>query len=488
MKRAAGRASILAGVIAATIAVTGTALADVPVTQVSQDPYQNTSSYHQTQVEPVTYSFGSTIVAAFQTGRVTDGGASNVGWATSTDNGTTWTAGFLPATTVYANPPGPWDRVSDPAVAYDAQDGVWMISSLTLTGTTGKAVLISRSTDGGLTWQSPVTVAEGGAFAFFDKEWVACDNTAFSPHYGNCYVQWDDANAGNALHMSRSTNGGLSWTASSVPNRSVIGGQPLAQPDGTVVVPISNAFGTTAETFISTDGGQSYTGPNTISSIQAHGVAGGLRDGGGIISAEIDAAGKIYVGWHDCRFRNGCSANDIVFSTSTNGTSWTSVKRIPITPTSSSADVFIPGFGVDHSTSGATAHLGVTFYGYPQASCSPSTCRLLTGFIESTDGGTTWSSAIKVFGPIDLRGLPNTTQGYMVGDYISTSFGSNGNAYPVIANATGNTCQIGNITSCHVFMVAPTNGLANLPGRHPVVNDPVRVVGQPQPAAMKTAF
>jgi hypothetical protein len=488
-RRAAGRASLIAGVLGFVLSSSGTALADVPVTQVSADPYTNTSSYHKTQVEPDTYSFGSTIVSTFQTGRFTDGGASNIGWATTTNNGATWTHGFLPGTTVYSSPPGPWARISDPSVAYDAEHDVWMQNTLGIDASvTGKAMLVSRSLDGGLTWGNPVTVSQGGGSNFYDKNWIACDNTPTSPHYGNCYVQWDDAFQGNALRMARSTNGGTTWTMSTTPNASVLGGQPLALPNGTVVVPIGNAFGTQMQSFISTNGGQSYTGPTTISSIQFHTPDGNLRDGGGLNSAEIDGGGRVYVAWADCRFRAGCSANDIVYSTSTNGTSWTAVKRIPAVPVSSSIDLFIPGFGADRSTSGATAHLGVTFYGYRDANCSVSTCRLLAGYVESTDGGATWSSALKLFGPMSLQGLPNTTLGYMVGDYVSTSFGSNGLAYPVIPKSTGSNCQLGQITSCNQFMVAPTDGLANLPGRHPVVNDPVRYLASPQQEAAKTAF
>src|SRR5579859_6712331 len=54
--------------------------------QISSDPYTNTTSQHKTQVEPDNYSSGSTIVSAVQSGRFADGGASNTGWATSTNN------------------------------------------------------------------------------------------------------------------------------------------------------------------------------------------------------------------------------------------------------------------------------------------------------------------------------------------------------------------------------------------------------------------
>src|SRR5689334_4481362 len=58
--------------------------------QLSADPYTNADSQHNTELEPGTYSYGSTIVTAFQAGRFADGGSSNTGWATSTDGGLKW--------------------------------------------------------------------------------------------------------------------------------------------------------------------------------------------------------------------------------------------------------------------------------------------------------------------------------------------------------------------------------------------------------------
>src|SRR6266849_9762188 len=116
-----------------SLASTGLAFASVPIVQISaNDPYTNTTTQHQTQVEPDTFAFGSTIVSAFQVGRFTDGGSSNVGWATNASGGASgsWTNGFLPGTTVFATPPGPYNRVSDPAVAYDAKHNAWIIVSL----------------------------------------------------------------------------------------------------------------------------------------------------------------------------------------------------------------------------------------------------------------------------------------------------------------------------------------------------------------------
>ncbi len=55
---------------------------------------------------------GSTLVAPFQTGRISPGGATNIGWATSTDGGTTWTHGFLPGLTTGEGS----DRTTLPAI------------------------------------------------------------------------------------------------------------------------------------------------------------------------------------------------------------------------------------------------------------------------------------------------------------------------------------------------------------------------------------
>jgi hypothetical protein len=459
-------------------AVSADALAQVPIQRISRDRYTNTSSFHQTEVEGDSYAFGDTVMGVFQVGRFADGGASNIGWVVSTDGGTSWKRGFLASTTVFATPPGPWSRATDPAVAYDAAHDVWMVNILAMTGTTGKAILVSRSTDGGSTFGGPVTVATAPGGGFYDKNWIACDNTPASPHFGSCYTEWDDANAGGQLHVARSTNGGLTWAASAVPSAGVVGGQPVVQPNGTVVMPIDDGGESSVQSFVSQDGGVSFQGPFSVSFISAHLVAGNLRVHE-LPSADVDGAGRVYTVWHDCRFRAGCSSNDIVMSTSANGQSWTSVVRIPIDSTTSGMDHFLPGIAAEPGTGGATAHLGVVYYYYSAANCSPSTCQLNFGYIESFDGGASWTPSVKVAGPILNPWLPLTNQGYMIGDYTSNSFvGSL--AFPVFLIAQQGACQLGDVTSCRVPAAAPVGGLTGGTGRIPVDDDPVLYRGPSQ--------
>src|SRR5439155_10446639 len=131
--------------------------------------------------------------------------------------------------------------------------------------------------------------------------------------------------------------------------------------------------------------------------------------------------------------------------------------RIPIDPTTSTVDHFLPGIAVDRATQGATAHLGVLYYYYPQSNCSQSTCQLNVGYIQSTDGGATWTSAVQVAGPFKVTWFPDTTQGFMAGDYFSNSF-AGGKSYPVFAAALSSPCQLG-ANNCKNTMVAPSNGL-----------------------------
>jgi hypothetical protein len=210
-----------------------------------------------------------------------------------------------------------------------------------------------------------------------------------------------------------------------------LGGQPLVQPSGIVVVPYWSDGTGQIRSFVSTDGGTTWGSSVLVASQTDHTVAGGLRSEP-LPSAEMDGSGTVYLTWQDCRFRSGCQANDIVLATSTNGTTWSAVQRVPIDAVTSSVDHFIPGIGVDRATSGSSAHLALYYYFYPTASCSAATCQLDVGYISSGDGGATWSPASQVAGPMTMAQLAATTQGSMVGDYISTSF-LGGRAYSVFA-------------------------------------------------------
>jgi hypothetical protein len=217
-------------------------------------------------------------------------------------------------------------------------------------------------------------------------------------------------------------------------------------------VPIEAGIGISA--FTSTNGGKSWSSLTSVSGIDYANDQGGIRSGP-LPSARVDGSGKVYVVWGDCRFRSGCTTNDIVMSTSMNGTKWSAVTRIPIDPTKSTVDHFLPGLGVDRATSGKTAHLAMTYYYYPVSQCGNS-CKLEVGFTVSQDGGSTWTAGKHLAGPMDLSWIAPSDNGQMVGDYLGVDF-ANGKPFGVfaVAQAPGTKLNEGMYTTNAPLVASP---------------------------------
>jgi hypothetical protein len=403
-----------------------------PVRQVSLDPITAGPGQHETAVEPDSISFGDTVVAAFQIGRFPTGGASGIGWATSTDGGATWASGVLPGLTAQSPSAGPFTRASDPAVAYDRVHGVFLVNVLALrdvgTGEPATTLTVSRSSDG-ISWSTPVVAApDNGGFSH-DKNWIACDIGTASRFAGRCYVTWAATNT--ALGLATSTDGGLTWrTAIFNPIRGS-GWQPLVRPDGTLVIVYEAE--TSIEAVRSTDGGASFAAPARVSSLRAAATSGMRAPS--LPTAEVDAAGTVYVAWHDCRFRASCTANDIVLASSRDGRTWSRTRRVPTAPELDGLNHFVPGLGVDATTRGAATRLGLAFSVLTPRDCTEQTCSVQQFFVSSSTGGRTWSAPEALSPALPMSAYPPTGAGRFLGDYISTSFVSGGVAVPVFGSA-----------------------------------------------------
>src|SRR5262249_52495831 len=143
---------------------------------------------------------------------------------------------------------------------------------------------VSASSDGGLTWGDPVTVTFSD-LDFSDKEAIVVDTFPSSPHFGTVYVAWDlnVARVGSVkqfVMVSRSIDGGASYQEpvrvrkKGLANVGVI---PRVGPDGSLYLVwlAQTATGDTVFLFSkSDDGGQNWNKPRAITDVMSRSERG----------------------------------------------------------------------------------------------------------------------------------------------------------------------------------------------------------------------
>jgi hypothetical protein len=385
--------------------------------QIARDTLTGWPAQHETQVEPDSFSFGSTIVAVFQSGRHLDGGAERNGFSTSKNGGRTWRAGLLPT--------GSFERVSDPVIAYDPEHKWWLAASLGTNFSTN-GIVISRSRDG-LSWRAPVDAARSSV-EDYDKEWIACDNWRTSRFRARCSVSYMNFRRA-AIETRHSTDGGRTWSGPV----SIVVQRPPAQPNGIQIVTRPNGnvllvltiFGAPTGNEIaqlrSTDGGVSFSQPVAIAPLGDTDVSW-LR-APPFVSADVDADGTVYVAWRDCERAGECSA-DIVLATSRDGVRWNAPTRVPTGPFE--GFYFLPALAVDPATSGTNARLALLYHSMsPSHVCDPTSgcLGIDVRMVTSTNGGRSWTSPRR----LNAFSMPpfwmaDTSLGRMLGDYFSVSW------------------------------------------------------------------
>jgi RTX calcium-binding nonapeptide repeat (4 copies) len=385
--------------------------------QISRDIGGEFPAQHETQVEPASFSFGSTVVTVFQSGRHLDGGADQNGFATSKNGGRTWRSGPLPT--------GSFDRVSDPVIAYDARHKWWLAASLGV-NFSSLATIVNRSRDG-LHWSGPIDAARSTTEEY-DKEWIACDNWRSSRFYGRCYLSYMNF-ARDTIETRHSGDGGRTWSAPvSIDARrqpAIANGVLIAvRPNGHVLL-VFSVFGAPDGNEIavarSTDGGGSFAAPGRVA--QMAGTEVSWLRAPPFPTVGVDAAGTVYVAWRDCQESVDCSA-DILLARSNNGVDWSPPMRVPTG--SAEGFYFLPALAVAPGTSGQNARLALLYHSMsPATICDPTAGCLAIDIkmVTSPDGGRTWSLPAR----LNVLSMPpfwmaDTSLGRMLGDYVSVSW------------------------------------------------------------------
>ncbi len=377
--------------------------------RVSRDPYTTADSQHETEVEPDSFTFGSATVATFQVARRVDGAATNVGWAATGNDGATWRSGLLPGLTVAGDPAGENQRASDPVVAYDAAHGVWLISTLALSGNTTR-LAINRSADG-FTWSGALAAAEEEVREgiAFDKNWVACDNTPTSPFWGRCYLVYTHSSDRDMLAVTWSDDGGVTWSLPvDIGARPAVGVFPAIRPTGELVVVYLwelGQFGIAASR--SADGGATWSQPVRIADVDAACAIRGFR-AFPLPSAEADATGRVWATWHSCS--PGAPGNTVLVALSADGVTWSAPRAV-----TRGRNAVLPAIGIDPAT-------GRVAIAYMRASAAS---QIDVELVESVRGGSAWSTPRRLSAQsMELTWMARTTSGRMLGDYISVHYSS----------------------------------------------------------------
>jgi hypothetical protein len=321
--------------------------------------FPNTAIEPSIAVDPTDFE---KVLVGHQQDRWNDGASrGSVGVLSRADDLDDWTSTIPPGVTKCTG--GQFVRASDPWVTY-ANDGTAFFFHLTTNPAPGTpfassrtGMLMSRSTDHGLTWQPPATlIDETTTQALNDKDSVTADWT----RTGNAYAVWDrlslvttSATAAlpqlgsegvviarkkieqKRLHaeevaaaaqtvtsfgptlLSRTINNGITWSSPAViydpgPNNQTINNIVQVTPDGAVYTFFTSIIGaapTIAIGFVkSTDKGVTFGGPTTAQVIPGNAVVTPdsgeeVRDAAILYSVAVNKrTGALYLAWQDDRF------------------------------------------------------------------------------------------------------------------------------------------------------------------------------------------
>ena len=382
------------------------------------------------------------LVTAWQQDRWSNGSARGLAVATSFDGGETWQQVPLPGLTLCSG--GPFLRATDPWLSF-APDGTLFHMALGVDGRIGRsAMLVQKSTDGGLSWSEPITLVDDLFPLFNDKNTLTADPTDSRFVYAT-WDRLDFANGGGPALLARSTDGGESFEPVSVvydpgPAAQTIGAQIVVLPDGTVLnffsdvifLPTAPFFQLTISLKYSIDKGASWLpsgDPIPVSVIQSTfavvdpETATPVRDANIIFDVAVDPKdGTLYTVWQDARFNNG-QHDAIALSVSTDGGfTWSSPVQINQTPDNLpllQKQAFVPSVHVDRK-----GRVAVTYYDFRNEDADPTaltdhwaiTCRPKNR--RGCEQPANWSGEIRLTEEsFDLLQAP-FAGGLFLGDYV----------------------------------------------------------------------
>ena len=323
----------------------------------------------------------------------------------------------------------------DPGIAID-KNGVFIQTHL---GFSTSGMFGNYSTDNGATWSSNFTIATGSQ----DKNLAASDDAPSSPYYGRTYCVWSRFTAASPpIAVSYTTNGGVSWSASTDINTSVAGHYSQGcdirtGPNGEVYVawaaptsgsPFTEDFAGFAK---STNGGVSWTVTNNA--YDMNGIRGTFPTKSnirvnGFTRIDVDRSGGSRNGWiyivtsEKNLAPAGTDPDVIMHRSSDGGATWSGGIRVNQDPLNNGKYQYFPAIRVDEAG-------GVNIVYYDDRNTASDSSEVYIS--RSLDGGNTWIDMLVSdhrFKPKSI-GVSGIATGYQ-GDYIGMT-SSNGKLWPL---------------------------------------------------------
>jgi hypothetical protein len=327
------------------------------------------------------------------------------GWGYTTDAGLTWTFPGVLQDNVFR---------SDPVTQSDEVGNFFYLSLQSNVNQSFFCDDLWRSTNGGQSWveRSPDRGAGGG-----DKQWLTIDKTG-GPGHGFQYQADDGINCDNNffVEFQRSTDGGVTWQAPiSIPNSPIYGTLDVATNGNLFIGGEGNTFYCVRSSNAQL-GGQTPT----FDQVTPVNLGGDLGGGGingvgltGMLFLAIDRSGgstnnNIYM--LASVIPPGRNTTDVMFSRSTDGgLTFSAPVKVNDDPVNPSKWHWFGTFAV-----APNGRLDAVWYDTRNAANNTDS-QLFYSF--STDAGVTWSPNVAVSNPFNpLEGYPNQNK---IGDYIT---------------------------------------------------------------------
>ena len=393
-------------------------------------------------------------------------GVGTDGVYTSSDGGSTWTnRGLLPGYSEFPGQPGTLVSDGDPSIVYGPKPdgrgfsfakgarayyvGLASFAAGAASGNQAPELLgVSTSNDNGVHWADPVVAAQGHGFKFNDKPAVWADKNPASPFFGRVYISWTQFRGSvftffaEPVMVTFSDDGGKTWSPpqklSAAHNNGRVGGRQFTAvragaSDGTAYVAWedSDLKGSKQVVAVSHDGGVTWSKPILIARIVdiSDPIPGAnFRDDSGLSLAVDSRNGAVYAAWADARSGSG---RILVSKSMSHGASWSTPAAV-----SRARDGYAFFQGLDVAPNGrvdvafqALKATEASTYGTGNASID-------SFYVKSTNGGTTWSSPVKVSSQASdpAASAQNNLQRQFWGDY-NTLVSTNANAWFVYTDS-----------------------------------------------------